>query len=89
MIIENTEIINQQTADVEEEIAYINNYQLKFLNSDHAKFFLAHENNILGDRETVIAFKEPKAETPIQEESKKKLSPREERKAFFTEKLEK
>lgn len=46
-IIENTETITLQAAKVQEEIDYIKNYQLKFLNSDHAKFFLAHENNVL------------------------------------------
>lgn len=87
-IIENTELIKKQTAEVEEEINYINHYQIKFLNSDHAKFFLAHENNILGTEETVIAFKEPKIEEENPEEKEDKLSPREERKAFFEEKLE-
>ena len=46
-IIENTETITLQAATVQEEIDYIKNYQLKFLNSYHAKFFLAHENNVL------------------------------------------
>ena len=48
-IIENTVTIKAQTASVEEEMDYIKNYQLKYLNSDHAKFFLSHENNILSD----------------------------------------
>ena len=46
-IIENTETITNQAFRVQEEIDYIKNYQLKFLDSDHAKFFLSHENNIL------------------------------------------
>ena len=46
-IIESTETITNQAFRVQEEIDYIKNYQLKFLDSDHAKFFLSHENNIL------------------------------------------
>jgi hypothetical protein len=48
-IIENTETIKKQNSKVQEEIDYINNYQLKYLDSNHAKNFLAHENNILKD----------------------------------------
>ncbi len=47
MIIETTESVKAQNQKVQDEIDYINNYQIKFLNSDHAKLFLAHENNIL------------------------------------------
>ena len=50
------ETIKKQNIKVQEEIDYINNYQLKYLDSDHAKNFLAHENNILKDGETVIDF---------------------------------
>ena len=32
---------------VKDEISYFNNFQLKYLNSSHAKKLLAHENNIL------------------------------------------
>ena len=46
-IIESTETITNQAFRVQEEIDYIKNYQLKFLDSDHARFFLSHENNIL------------------------------------------
>jgi cell division protein FtsL len=46
-IIENTENIKKQNSKVQEEIDYINNYQLKYLDSNHAKTFLSHENNIL------------------------------------------
>ncbi len=87
-IIESTELIKAQTAKVEEEIAYINHYQLKFLDSDHAKFFLAHENNILGADETVIVFKAPKAEAESEPllPSEIKETPWESWKAFFREK---
>ncbi len=47
MIIETTESVKAQNQKVQDEIDYINNYQIKFLNSEHAKLFLAHENNIL------------------------------------------
>jgi hypothetical protein len=56
-IIENTETIKNQNTKVQEEIDYINNFQLKYLDSNHAKNFLSHENNILKDGETVIDFK--------------------------------
>jgi hypothetical protein len=46
-IIENIQTIKIQNSKVQEEIDYINNYQLNFLNSNHAKTFLSHENNIL------------------------------------------
>lgn len=82
-------MIRAQTAKVEEEMAYIKNYQLKFLNSDHAKFFLSHENNILGGGETVIAFKEQKPQIDAQAliPAEIKNSPWEEWKAYFSEKL--
>lgn len=84
-IIENTKIIEAQTAKVQEEIDYINNYQLKFLDSDHAKIFLSHENNILRREEVVVAFKEPQAkeeEIANTEAKEQLLSPREERKIY-------
>ena len=56
-IIESTETITNQAFRVQEEIDYIKNYQLKFLDSDHAKFFLSHENNILLWGEMVVVFK--------------------------------
>lgn len=87
-IIENTETIRVQATKVEEEMAYIKNYQIKFLNSDHAKFFLAHENNILGWWETVVAFKEKKPESEMgNQNSQQKITPREEWKMFFAERL--
>lgn len=89
-IIENTETIKKQNSKVQEEIDYINNYQLKYLDSNHAKNFLAHENNILKDGETVIDFKwkENKIDTKI-ETTQKQATPWEEWKQFFAEKIEK
>ena len=90
IIIETTQSVKAQNQKVQDEIDYINNYQLKFLDSDHAKHFLAHENNILGAGETVIAFKEKKPELSSEEipiETKK--TPREERKAYFQKKRKK
>jgi len=89
-IIENTETIKKQNSKVQEEIDYINNYQLKYLDSNHAKNFLAHENNILKDWETVIDFKwkENKIDTKI-ETTQKQATPWEEWKQFFAEKIEK
>jgi len=89
-IIENTETIKKQNIKVQEEIDYINNYQLKYLDSDHAKNFLAHENNILKDGETVIDFQwietEEKQEiTEVQKED----SHRDEWKQYFSQKREK
>jgi len=89
-IIESTETIKRQNIKVQEEIDYINNYQLKYLDSNHAKNFLAHENNILKDWETVIDFKwknnEKKSEII---EVKKEDSTRDEWIIFFNEKREK
>ena len=89
-IIESTETIKRQNIKVQEEIDYINNYQLKYLDSNHAKNFLAHENNILKDWETVIDFKwknnEKKSEII---EVKKEDSTRDEWIKFFNEKREK
>ena len=87
-IIESTETITNQAFRVQEEIDYIKNYQLKFLDSDHAKFFLSHENNILWWGEMVVVFKEKKTETGDQNKNiEKKATPREERKTFFAERL--
>ena len=71
-IIENTDNIKKQNLKVQEEIEYINNYQLKYLDSNHAKNFLSHENNILKEWETVIDFrgKEIEKTEKIQEEQK-------------------
>ena len=88
-IIENTQTIKIQNSKVQEEIDYINNYQLKFLDSNHAKTFLSHENNILKEWETVIDFKWKEKETTIVNEVIKENSPREEWKIYFTEKREK
>lgn len=89
-IIESTETIKRQNIKVQEEIDYINNYQLRYLDSNHAKNFLAHENNILKDWETVIDFKwknnEKKSEII---EVKKEDSTRDEWIKFFNEKREK
>lgn len=89
-IIENTVTIKAQTASVEEEMDYIKNYQLKYLNSDHAKFFLSHENNILSDWESIIAFKKQteKSDSISENPWEEKQTPREERKAYIQEKLE-
>ena len=89
-IIESTETIKKQNIKVQEEIDYINNYQLRYLDSNHAKNFLAHENNILKDGETVIDFewKENEIKTEIVE-VKKEDSPRDEWKKYFNEKREK
>lgn len=90
MIIETTESVKAQNQKVQDEIDYINNYQLKFLNSEHAKHFLAHENNILGVGETVIAFKEKKAASSSETTPTEiRKTPREERKTYFREKRKK
>lgn len=89
-IIDNTESIKKQNTKVQEEIDYINNFQLRYLDSNHAKNFLSHENNILKEWETVIDFKWKEIEIPINiQEEKKENSPREEWKIFFKEKREK
>lgn len=89
-IIENTESIKIQNARVQEEIAYINNFQMKYLDSNHAKFFLSHENNILKDWETVIAFKGIEKEiSPEEIAAQNQPSPRDEWKEYIHEKLEK
>ena len=89
-IIENTESIKIQNARVQEEIAYINNFQMKYLDSDHAKFFLSHENNILKDGETVVAFKGIEKEiSPEEIAIQNQPSPRDEWKEYIHEKLEK
>ncbi len=86
-IIENTETIKNQNTKVQEEIDYINNFQLKYLDSNHAKNFLSHENNILKDGETVIDFKWTKKEKEIgKDEVKKEITPRDEWKEYLSEK---
>lgn len=90
-IIEATELTNLQTQKIQEEMDYINNFQLKYLDSDHAMFFLSHENNILKPSETVIAFREQEM---VEEQSKNEtkletITPFEEWKEFFNEKIEK
>ena len=87
-IIENTESIKAQNIKVQEEIEYINNYQMRYLDSSHAKFFLSHENNILKEWETVIAFKGiDEVPSNIESTVQNQTTPREERKNYINEKL--
>lgn len=90
-IIKNTIIIQEQAQIVRDEISYFNHFQLKYLNSEYAKKFLAHENNILEAGEALIAFQQttPPAEILSNQTIQEQKTPREERKLFFAEKLEK
>ena len=88
-IIEKTLQVQEQTKKVKDEISYFNNFQLKYLNSAHAKRLLAHENNILDNGEAIILFKakqeaEQKELVPAEESEN---TPREEWKIFFSEKI--
>ena len=88
-IIEQTSQVQDQTKRVKDEISYFNNFQLKYLNSAHAKRLLAHENNILDNGEAIILFKakqeaEQKELVPAEESEN---TPREEWKIFFSEKI--
>ena len=88
-IIEKTLQVQEQTKRVKDEISYFNNFQLKYLNSAHAKRLLAHENNILDNGEAIILFKakqeaEQKELMPAEESEN---TPREEWKIFFSEKI--
>lgn len=88
-IIENTSLVEQETQRIKDEISYFNNFQLKYLNSEHANRLLSHENNILTPGEAVIAFKAINKIENTEDTSqieKEELSPREERKNFFQEK---
>lgn len=88
-IIENTTLVQAQAQNVLDEISYFNNFQLKYLNSEHAQKILAHENNILTYGEALISFQEAPIQTTgeIAELNQEKLTPRAERKQFFSEKL--
>lgn len=88
-IIENTNIVQSQTQRVRDEISYFNNFQLKYLNSDHAKKLLAHEHNLLSPNEAVIAFKlaDIQAQELLPATHLSQNSPREEWLLFFGEKL--
>ena len=88
-IIEQTSQVQDQTKRVKDEISYFNNFQLKYLNSAHAKRLLAHENNILEPWEAVILFKakkEPESKELLPAETLEN-TPREERKSFFSQKI--
>ena len=88
-IIEKTLQVEEQTKKVKDEISYFNNFQLKYLNSAHAKRLLAHENNILEPWEAVILFKakkEPESKELLPAETLQN-TPREERKSFFSQKI--
>ena len=88
-IIEQTSQVQEQTKKVKDEISYFNNFQLKYLNSAHAKRLLAHENNILEPWEAVILFKakkEPESKELLPAETLQN-TPRDERKSFFSQKI--
>lgn len=92
-IIENTQLVEQQTQRVKDEISYYTTFQLKYLNSDHAPKLLAHENGVLEYNEAVVSFKVPasiEAEMKKQKEweDNAKATPRTEWKNFFSEKRE-
>lgn len=90
LIIKNTLTVQEQAKKVHNEISYFNHFQLKFLNSNYAQKFLAHENNILEYGEALISFQEPapliNTSWTIATEPYK--TPREERKDFFATRLE-
>jgi len=53
-IIDEEEKIKSKIANIEEEIAYSENFYKKYLDSDFAPYFLAHKNNSLFDWEKII-----------------------------------
>ena len=88
-IIENTEAIGAQQKNVENQIIYTENFQLKYLDSEHAKYFLYHENTLLFPGEKIINFEKgnPKiVEKNLPVEERIKLSPKEAWKRYFNEK---
>ena len=88
-IIENTDAFGAQQKNVENQIIYTENFQLKYLDSEHAKYFLYHENTLLFPGERIINFEKaaPKPrEKDIPVEERLKLSPKEAWKRYFNEK---
>lgn len=51
------EEVKTETINTQEEMAYTENFLSKYLWSEFADFFLAHENNILEKNEYIIEFK--------------------------------
>ncbi len=86
-ITENIQEVEQQQQRVEDQIAFVEKFQLKYLDSDHAQYFLYHENTLLFPGEKIIAFEK---EVPIESIEKSidplKLSPAESRQRYWLQK---
>lgn len=58
-IIEAIEDVNVNIKNIEDEIAYSNNFLKAYLDSEYADYFLAHKSNILFNWERIIRFLAP------------------------------
>ncbi|MDR2190840.1 MAG: hypothetical protein LBP53_06840 [Candidatus Peribacteria bacterium] len=57
MIINTTDTVKMRSANVQNEMEYTKNFQMKYLASEYGHLFLAHENNALFWGESIISFK--------------------------------
>lgn len=88
-ITENIEEVEQQQQRVEDQIAFVENFQLKYLDSDHAQYFLYHENTLLFPGEKIVAFEKKIPEIPIEsQENSIKLSPAQSRNKYLYQKIQ-
>lgn len=53
-IVDEEKKVNQDIKALEQEIAYSQNFYIRYLDSDYSSYFLAHKNNILFDWEYVL-----------------------------------
>ena len=58
----------QDSYHLQDEIFFVEKFQMSYLSSDYADYFLAHENNVLFPGEVIIIFEEMKPEI-VEEEN--------------------
>jgi len=54
--------VEQNSYDLQDEIFFVKKFQMSYLSSDYADYFLAHENNVLFPWELIIRFEKMKPE---------------------------
>jgi hypothetical protein len=55
--------VEKQSAHIQEDIYFVEKFQIPYLSSAYADYFLAHENNLLFPGEAIIRFEEIKPQS--------------------------
>jgi len=66
--------VEQDSYDLQDEIFFVKKFQMSYLSSYYADYFLAHENNVLFPWEVIIKFEDMKSEIIEKEDTLNNLS---------------